>query len=141
MANNRVNKKGKYSDYDIAVFIAMEKFYEKHSRETQPDWLDKYIMITGRKNENEHWIIQKILFRKIQLESNQYWGHSAKGTPILIEVDPMTGKESVVFKDASPSDIEVIFEVEVDLINGSAIILLDTDLSKLDETRYEVQVI
>lgn len=75
------------------------------------------------------------------MESNQYWGHSAKGTPILIEVDPMTGKESVVFKDASPSDIEVIFEVEVDLINGSAIILLDTDLSKLDETRYEVQVI
>lgn len=43
MADNIVNKKGKYSDYDIAVFIAMEKFYEKHSRETQPDWLDKYM--------------------------------------------------------------------------------------------------
>lgn len=137
--NNLTNEKRKYSEYDIASFLATEKFEEKHPKEKQPEWLRRYILVTGVKNENKSWIIRRILFHKIQLKANQHWEQSPKGNPLLIEVDPITRKESVIIGGGYPADFEVIFEVEVDLANNSVSVLVDTDLNVLDENKYQVQ--
>lgn len=137
--DNLASKEKKYSDYDIATFIAMKKFDEKHPKEKQLDWLEKYMMNTIKKITNKKWIVRKILFLKTKLEANQHWEQSAKGNPLLIEVDPITGKESVVFNGGSSQDVKVLFEVEVDLDNNAAVVTVDTDMNILDETKYQIQ--
>lgn len=137
--NNLTNRKRKYSEYDIAGFLAMEKFEEKHPKEKQPEWLRRYILVTGIKTENKNWIIRRILFHKIQLEPNQHWGQSFKGNPLLIEVNPITRTESVIIGGGYPADFEIIFEVEVNLANNLVNILVDIDFNTLDENKYQVQ--
>lgn len=131
------NKKN--DDYNIATLLAKDKFEEKHPRVEQPIWLDNYTTITGMKTGYKNWVIKRMLFHKIQLKPNQHWGKSAKGNPLLIEVDPITGDEFVVRSGGSSADIEVIFMVEVDIMNSIVTVLIDTDLNKLDENKYQVQ--
>lgn len=136
--DNLTNKK-KFNEYDIAYSLAIKKFEERHPKEKQPEWLERYFLITGIKNEHRNWIIRKILFHKIQLKPNQRWEQSLKGNPLLIEVDPITKKESVNISGGYPADFEVIFEVEINLANHSVTVLVDTDLNKLVENKYQVQ--
>lgn len=132
-------EKNKYSNYDIASFLEMEKFEEKHPKEKRPEWLQRYIMVTGERTGEKRWIIRRILFHKIQLAPNQHWEKSAKDNPLIIEVDPITGNKSVVISGGYPADYDLIFEVEVDFANSSVNILVDTDLDVLDENKYQVQ--
>lgn len=109
------------NDYEIASFLEMEKFEEKHPIKERPEWLQRY------------------LFHKIQLAPNQHWEKSTKGNPLLIEVDPITGNKSVVISGGYPADHDLIFEVEVNFANGLVNILVDTDLDVLDEKKYQAQ--
>lgn len=119
--------------------MAMKKFEERHPKEMCPGWLNKYITITGGKLEKGKWIIKEILYKKTPLEPNQRWDQDIKGNPVLIEKNLTTGKEYVVFRSGNPEDIEIIFAVEVNLNNGSVLVLTDTDLSLLNENDYQIQ--
>lgn len=134
-----IERKNKYSDYEIASFLEMEKFEEKHPIEKRPEWLQRYILVTGEKTGDKSWIIRRILFHKIQLAPNQHWEKSTKGNPLLIEVDPITGNKSVVISRSYPADYDLIFEVEVNFTNSLVNILVDIDLDVLDENKYQVQ--
>ena len=138
---NLENEKIKIDEYDVATFIAKKKFEEKHPKEKQPEWLEKYIAITGEKVGKEKWIIRRIMFYKIKLESNQHWEIGPKGYPMIIETDPTTGKRYVLLRGGSSKGTKVLFEVEIDLSNGTAIVLADTDLNLLNESDYQLQTI
>ena len=83
--------------------------------------------------------MRKILFYREQLGPNQYWEKSLKGNPVLVEKDPETGKEFVVLKSGSPENIKVLFEVEVDVSDGTARVCTDIDISALNENEYQIQ--
>ena len=127
-----VDEKKHYDDHDIATFIARKEFEKRHPEEEQPEWLKKYMLTTGRKTGSKKWTMRKILFYKEQLGPNQYWEKSLKGNPVLVEKDPETGKEFVVLKSGSPENIKVLFEVEVDVSDGTARVCTDIDISTLD---------
>ena len=98
-----------YSDHDLAISIACHKFDEIHPKEEQPE-----------------------------LKSGQYWHWEDDGVPVLFEVDPVTGKKSVVICGGPEMEVEVFFEAEVDLAKDMVTVLMDTDLHKLDRTKYEI---
>ena len=130
-----------FDDYDIATFLVKEKFEEKHQKEKQPEWLEKYILVTGKKLEKKKWLIKRILFYKsnLQLKPNQCWEKSPRGNPVLVEIDPETGKKYVVLDDGDPAGIKVLFEAEVDLNDYSVLVLTDADLNLLSESDYQIQ--
>ena len=134
-----VDEKKHYDDHDIATFIARKEFEKRHPEEEQPEWLKKYMLTTGRKTGSKKWTMRKILFYKEQLGPNQYWEKSLEGNPVLVEKDPETGKEFVVLKSGSPENIKVLFEVEVDVSDGTARVCTDIDISALDENEYQIQ--
>ncbi|MCI9252531.1 MAG: hypothetical protein HFI22_12080, partial [Lachnospiraceae bacterium] len=78
------------------------------------------------------------LLSKPELKPNQFWQWEDDGVPILFQIDPETKKKSVVICGGPSTDIEVFFEVEVDLANDEVIVLVDANPNKLDGTKYEI---
>jgi len=133
---NKLNDKNE--DYDTAVFIACRKFDEMHPKEKLPEWLKYCMSMKVQKNQNNNWVIKLVLLPKPKLKNNQYWQWQDDGIPILIEVDPLTEKKSVVICGGPAIDDEVFFEVEVDLTKNITILIIDIDPNKLDGTKYEI---
>jgi hypothetical protein len=131
-------KKGnkKYDDNNMAVNIAWREFEDRHPRESWPEWLTKCIRISGTKSPNNNWLIKITVLPKSELKPNQHW-EEKNGIPVLVEVEPSTGKRRLVICGGPAVDVEVLFEAEIDLDNGSATVITDTDLELLDGTKYE----
>lgn len=45
-------------DNNKAVRIVWKKFEEIHPKETRPEWLENYITVSGKKNQNKNWVIR-----------------------------------------------------------------------------------
>lgn len=113
-------------------------FEESHPRESWPEWLEKYIRFRATKNE-KNWIVRLVLMHKVQLEPNQYWEWTdGRDIPSLISVDPTTGEKRVIISGGPPTDVDVLFEVEIDFINLQYKVTVDMDISTLDRTKYEI---
>lgn len=132
-----INGNKRYDDNDMAIKIAWKKFEEKHPKELWPEWLSKFITISGTKSQNNNWLIKITALPKTQLKPNQHW-EEKRGIPVLVEVDPITGKRSIVICGGPAVDVEVIFQVEIDLFKGTATVITDTDVEILDGTKYEI---
>lgn len=128
----------KYNDHDKAICIACEKFEEKHPNEDQPRWLKYCMSINVKKNQNKNWVVKFLILPKPELEVNQYWEWEDDGIPLLVQIDPITNKKSIVISGGKPVVPEVIFEVEIDFNKSFAIVLRDTQLNELDGTKYEI---
>lgn len=93
------------------------------------------VVINGNKRYDDNDMA--ITLPKTQLKPNQHW-EEKRGIPVLVEVDPITGKRSIVICGGPAVDVEVIFQVEIDLFKGSATVITDTDVEILDGTKYEI---
>ena len=127
-----------YDDNNKAVNIVWKEFEKIHPKETRPDWLENYITVSGNKNQNKNWVIRILLMSKMQLKPDQHleWGND--GIPIVVRVDPVTGKRFMVICDGPADGIKIIFEAEVDFANDLVKILIDTNLNTLDNNKYQV---
>lgn len=138
MYSNLNGINNKYNDHDLAVLAACKKFEEMYPKERQPEWLKYCMSMRTVRNHNKNWVIKMILLSKPELEPNQFWQWEDDGVPILFQIDPETKKKSVVICGGPSTEIEVFFEVEVDLANDEVIVLVDANPNKLDGTRYEI---
>lgn len=127
----------KCDELDMAVFLASEKFKELHPENLQPEWLKYCISFSGNKKKNKSWIIRMSVLPKTELDPNRHWEWN-NDIPRLVEVDPITGKRSIVICCGPAAETEVLFEVEIDLTKGLTNVLVDTDLNILDQTKYQV---
>ena len=125
-------------DHDLAIWIACKKFEEMYPKETQPAWLKYCMSMKVSKKQNKNWAIQMVLLPKPKLKQNQYWHWEDDGIPLLIEVDSITEKKSIVICGGPAIDLEVFFEVEVNLSTEMAKVLRNIDPNKLDGTKYEI---
>ena len=132
------NKNNNYDEHDLAICIACKKFDEMHPKETLPEWLKYCMSMKVVRNQNDNWVIKLVLMPKIKLKNNQYWQWESDGIPILIEVDPLTEKKSVVICGGPAAGVEIFFEIEVDLVKNSSLVIIDIDPNKLDGTKYEI---
>lgn len=127
----------KYDDNDRAVNIAWKKFEEVHPKEMRPKWLEKYIIISGTKNQNKNWVVRITVLLKTELKSNQYW-EWVNNHPRLVEVDEITGEHSIVICGGPAAGSEILFEVEIDFVKDLVKVIVDKDLNTLDKTKYEL---
>ena len=127
-------------DRDLALCIACKKFDEKYPKEMQPEWLKYCMFMKAARNQNKNWVIQMALSPKPKTKPNQYWHWEDDGIPVLIDVDLNTQKETIVLCDGPAPDLEVFFEVEVDLAGDRVTVRKDTDPNKLDGTKYEMNI-
>ena len=138
MYSNLDGINNKHNDHDLSVLVACKKFEELLPKEKQPEWLKYCMSMRTMRNHNKNWVIKMILLSKPELKSNQFWQWEDDGIPILFQIDPATKKKSVVICGGPSTNIEVFFEVEVDLKNDKVMVLVDTDLNKLDGAKYEI---
>ena len=47
-------------DNNKAVKIVWKKFEEIHPKETRPEWLENYIIVSGKKNQNKNFADEEI---------------------------------------------------------------------------------
>lgn len=123
-------------DNNRAVNIAWKKFEEIHPSEIRPKWLEKCITISGNKDKDNNWIIKITLLPKAQIKSNQHW-EWVNDNPRLIEIDETTGERFVVIC-GGPAEVEVLFSAKINLENDSATVIVDTNLDRLKENKYQV---
>lgn len=128
----------KCDNHDKAILMACEKFEEIHPIEDQPKWLKYCMSMNVVKNQNKNWIVKFLISPKPVLEVNQYWEWEDDGIPLLVQIDPITNKKSIVICGGVPVAPEVFFEVEIDYKQNLAIVLKDTQLNKLDGNKYEI---
>ena len=124
-------------DNDRAVNIAWKKFEEIHPEETRPKWLEKYMVISGTKNQNKNWVIKITLLFKTQLKPNQHW-EWVNNHPRLVQTDEITGKPSIVICGGPSAGSELLFEVEIDFARDSVKVIADRELNTLDKAKYEL---
>lgn len=134
----RIKVSNKYNSHDKAILMACEKFEEIHPHENQPRWLKYCMSLNVAKNKNKNWVVKFLISPKSILESNQYWEWEDDGIPLLVQIDPKTNKKSIVICGGVSAAPEVFFEVEIDLNQNLAIVLKDTQLNKLDASKYEI---
>lgn len=134
MDSNLNNNKKKPDEYDIAVNIAWKEFESRHS--SLPEWLNKCIRISGSKNSKNKWLIKLSVLPKIKLQPNQHV-EEINGNSVLVNTNPLTGEERIVICGGPSVDIEILFQIEVDIFNNSTAIITDTELGLLDGTKYE----
>lgn len=128
----------KYNDHDKAISMACDKFDEIHSIENQPRWLKYCMSMNVKKNQNKNWVVKFLILPKPELEVNQYWEWEDDGIPLLVQINPISNKKSIIISGGEPTVPEVFFEVEIDLNKNLAIVLRDTQLDKLDGNKYEI---
>jgi len=128
--NNKFDNENKSNILDIA----MREFETRHPRESWPEWFTKCMIIRGYESNNNR-LIKITLRHKIQLKPNQYW-KEIRGHRVLVNTDPITGKERIVICGGPEVDVEVIFEI--DIASGFTKIITDTDIDLLDGTKYEL---
>ena len=126
--------------HDMAIYIACNEFEKKHPIETQPKWLKYCVSLKVTKNQNGNWVVKQMLLPKAELKENQYWKWEDDGVPLLVQIDPVTRKETIVICGGSPREYIVIFEVEVDFVEKKAIVHIDTEFDMLDGARYEMNI-
>lgn len=136
MENNSKNG-NKKDDNNSAVNIAWKKFEERHPRESWPDWLTRCIRISSSKITINNWLVKITVLPKSLLKPGQHL-EEKNGVPVLVEVDPLTGERWIVICGGPADAVEVLFEAEVDLDNGSATVITDIDIDHLDGTKYEL---
>lgn len=134
----RIKVSNKYDGHDKAILMACEKFEEIYPNEDQPSWLKYCMSLNVVKNKNKNWVVKFLISPKAVLEANQYWEWKDDGIPLLVQIDPKTNKKSIIICGGAPVAPEVFFEVEIDLNQNLAIVLKDTQLNKLDGSKYEI---
>ena len=65
-----------------------------------------------------------MVVRKAILDENQYVKWEDDGVPILVQIDPVTQKESIIISGGPPQEFVVIFEVEVDFAVGDSAVIV-----------------
>lgn len=125
-------------DNNKAVKIVWKKFEEIHPKETRPEWLENYITVSGKKNQNKNWVIRIFLIPKIQLKADQQLEWGIDGIPTVVRTDQTTGKRYMVICDGLTDEIKIIFEAEVDFTNNLINILIDTELDVLNNNKYQM---
>ena len=126
------------NDHDRAILMACEKFEERYPNGEQPTWLKYCMWMNVMKNQNKNWVVKFYLSPKPVLKSNQYWEWEDDGIPLLIEVDSITNKKSIVICGGAPVDPEVFFEAEINLEQNFVIVHKELQLDKLDGNKYEM---
>ena len=126
--------------HDMALYIACNEFEKRHPKETQPDWLKYCLSIKINRNRNGNWVVSQMVLPKAILDENQYVKWEDDGVPILVQIDPVTQKESIIISGGPPQEFVVIFEVEVDFAMKQANVLIDSELDKMDGKRYEMNI-
>lgn len=154
------NISGNYDEHDQAIFIACRKFAEIYPKNMQPEWLKYCLYLKTNRNERKNWIVKMLLFPKPKIKVNQFWrwverswekrkitreyadSHTGckKGVLILMQMDPVTGKESYVPWKNPVCEPVTFFAVEVDTDKQAAIVLTDMDPNQLDGTSYEMKI-
>ena len=124
----------------MAIYVACNEFERKHPIETQPKWLKYCLFLKVNKNENGNWTVKYMLHPKAELKENQYLKWEDDGVPLLVQIEPITGKETIVICGGLSRECRVIFEVEVNFVVNKSCVCIDTDLTQLDGTKYEMNI-
>lgn len=123
--------------YNEAVNIAWIGFEMRHPKDSWPEWLIKCVIVRGMKSPDNKWLIKIAVLPKTKLKPNQHW-EEKNGVPVLVETDHVTGKRWMIICGGPAVESKVLFEVEVDLVNESAIVITDTNIELLDGTKYQI---
>lgn len=128
----------KSNAHDLAIHVACEIFEQMYPQQKQPTWLKYCMAMRITKNSSKNWVVKMILRPKYQLQPNMHLAWQDDGFPMMVDVEPNTGKESIVICCGPYPDDVVFFEVEVDSITNSTTILVDCDPNSLDGDLYEI---
>ena len=123
-------------EFNEARQIAMKRFYEIHTPESLPGWLLKAATVGGKVAGNE-WVVGVTLAPKIVLKPNEAW-ELVRGDRVLTRVDAKTGKKNIVIHYDGEPPLRV-FQAKVNIENGVAEVIFDSDMSKLNESDFEPQ--
>lgn len=121
-------------DFDLAMEIAINEFHKHYPNDSNTKWLSRYITISGARTPEKYWDMKFALTPLIDLEPNQYWDKQSGGR-VLYETDE-GGKQSIIIS-RTPDNIFIVFEVKIDPSKPSIEILINEDISLLDQSDFE----
>ncbi|NHZ36238.1 hypothetical protein [Massilia rubra] len=121
--------------FDRATVIAAAEYYIQHPAETLPKWFNSCVNMQGIPTKDNKWIITYFLENVFELAPSQHW-KEISGRRVLVEVDKNTKEERLYIHWQGGTLIE-FFKIAINKSDESSEILLDKDISQIDETTIE----
>lgn len=124
-------------NFDEALEIFLDKFLEKHPKNTWPDWLKRCTTYGGTKDENKFWRFELTALSKDSLNENEYWETAINGSKALVKVDPGTGEKRYIISNTA-ANVITIFEAVINPITSEIFVITDLDLSSINGENFQI---
>ena len=118
-------------DFDTALQLFRDKFYELHPRDTLPTWFRNCVTFGAIKEGDKSWRIEYTALPKGQLDENEFWETRPNGGMALVSVDPETGEKSYIISNTT-ENVLTIFEAIVDLNTSEVLVTVNKDLREIN---------